>query len=131
MKLRKEEILWKAMKRNQKIEQVIQKKKMLEMEDEAKRQQKLDQYFEKTDKILNQRKTTPNNNVTSYRSNATYESGSDLHEEREIQVKMMTYEEKMNRAIQRRQLALEKERERIHSQYELQREKRNLAENSF
>ena len=39
------------MKRNQKIETVIQKKRMLEDEEQAKKLKKLDQYFEKSEKI--------------------------------------------------------------------------------
>ncbi len=48
MKMKREELEWKVMQRNQKINSVIQRKKMIEMEDEAKKQKKLDEYFEKT-----------------------------------------------------------------------------------
>lgn len=97
---------------------------MLEMEEEAKKQQKLDAYFEKTEKIINQKKTLPNP-LSIRESQDDNHSPPNSSEEKKIKYKIMAFDMKMQLAEERRQQALERERERIQSQYEHIREKRN------
>ncbi|CDW83764.1 UNKNOWN [Stylonychia lemnae] len=125
MKQRKEEWEWRTQKRNKKIEEVLQKKKILEMEEEAKKQQKLDMYFEKTDKIQQQRLLAVMSSRESGGLHDDLFSQRESSTEREIQQKIMNFEEKMLRAALRKQEALERERDRINSQHQLLRQRRN------
>ena len=59
---RKEELHeWKALQHNEKLKHALQKKKMQDMQDEVKRQKKLEEYNKKTEEIKRRLETMRNN----------------------------------------------------------------------
>jgi hypothetical protein len=55
LKQKQEEHQWKFQKYKSKLDTVLQKKKMIEIEDEAKREQKLEAYFQRTRQIMDKK----------------------------------------------------------------------------
>ena len=125
---KKEEIHeWNIQQRTEKLKHALQNKKMQDMQEEAKRQKKYDQYQKKTEEIKKRLETLRNNytghgsqmdsennggmsGMDEYESGANYQSAMQDQEEYEIQEKLRHNEEKMQRALFNKLKKLEEQR---------------------
>lgn len=104
LKQKKEELKWRFQKINQKLDLVRQKKHLLDVEDEHKREQKLSAYFERTKLISYKRcKSPPMRAQSSPEEEDASEDYEGRDTEREIRAKISSYEDKMMRATRLRQ----------------------------